>query len=460
MLLGRPDCAAAPTSASLSAPGSGGGTRATRALVPRQASLLRRFNGRNIAADEGFLLTAFYLHSDAPLCPHVECVRRSLGCVQPGDLALGQRRRNLSSRSFIVVRLEGSENTMVERGMMMKTIHPAKLDDQSLLDAAAHLNEERRATAALLRALMEIDSRRLYLGQGCASMFTYCTQVLHLSEGGAYNRIEAARAARRYPVILELLEQSAITLTTVRLLSPHLTSNNHSAVLASVRHKSRREVEERIAVLSPKPDARVVVRRLPQAHTEPVTLLPVVPVQTRSPQAADGATPSVRVAPVPTAMPLTPNRYRIQLTVSRETHDRFLRAQALLRHAVPSGDAAEIFDRAIRMLLADLERRKAAQVPRPRRPRQCAPNSRHIPAVVRRAVWKRDQGCCAFVGASGRCRETGFLEFHHVQPFATGGKATVENIELRCRAHNAFEASLVFGPSAGDVVREATQMWG
>ena len=101
------------------------------------------------------------------------------------------------------------------------------LDDDSLLDAAKRLaTEERRATAALLRALMEIDSRRLYLGQGCASMFAYCTQVLHLAEGAAYNRIEAARAARNYPVILDLLEESAITLTAVRLLAPHLTTEN------------------------------------------------------------------------------------------------------------------------------------------------------------------------------------------------------------------------------------------
>ena len=74
-------------------------------------------------------------------------------------------------------------------------------------------------------------------------MFVYCTRVLHLSEGGAYNRIEAARAARSWPVILELLEQSAITLTAIRLLAPHLTAENHCAVLASARDKSKREVE-------------------------------------------------------------------------------------------------------------------------------------------------------------------------------------------------------------------------
>ena len=47
------------------------------------------------------------------------------------------------------------------------------MEDRALLDAAKHLViEEHLATAALLRALMEIDSRRLYLGEGCASMFS------------------------------------------------------------------------------------------------------------------------------------------------------------------------------------------------------------------------------------------------------------------------------------------------
>ena len=73
-------------------------------------------------------------------------------------------------------------------------------------------------------------------------------------------------------------------------------------------------------------------------------------------------------------------------------------------------------------------------------------SSRHVPAAVRRRVWKRDQGQCAFVGDSRRCTERGFLEFHHVVPFADGGPTTAENLQLRCRAHNVYEAEQHFGP--------------
>jgi hypothetical protein len=68
------------------------------------------------------------------------------------------------------------------------------LSDNDLLAEVHHLTEcERQATARLIAALGELDARRLYLGEGCSSLFTYCTQVLHLSEHAAYRRIEAAR---------------------------------------------------------------------------------------------------------------------------------------------------------------------------------------------------------------------------------------------------------------------------
>ena len=90
---------------------------------------------------------------------------------------------------------------------------------------------------------MEIDVRRLYLREGCSSLFTYCTQVLHLAEGAADNRIEAARAARRFPAVLDALARGEITLTTIRLLAPHLTDDNHSGLIAAAQHKSKRDVE-------------------------------------------------------------------------------------------------------------------------------------------------------------------------------------------------------------------------
>ena len=323
-------------------------------------------------------------------------------------------------------------------------------DDQLLNALKAAAVVEREATVSLIALLAEVDARRLYLGQGFSSLFVYCTQCLHLSEHAAYGRIEAARIARRFPLVLELLADGSITLTTVSLLASHLTSATHQRLLDAARHKSKREVEQQIAALRPEPDVPSAVRKLPRlglvaTQTSVMNGTPNSPRASVRLEADSMLAPAIpRVAP-PVIRPLAPERYKVQFTVGRETHAKLRRVQDLLRHLVPDGDPAVIFDRALTLLLQDLERRKLAHVERPRDRSTANDAGRHVPAAVKRKVWARDGGQCAFVGADGRCGERGFLEFHHVIPFADGGSTTVENLQLRCRAHNAYEAREYFG---------------
>jgi hypothetical protein len=346
-------------------------------------------------------------------------------------------------------------------------------DAQLLAEVKRLVARERTATAELIRSLMELDTRRLYLAEGCSSLFTYCTQVLHLSEHAALGRIEVARAARRLPAILDRLLEGSVTVTNVRMLAPHLTDENHVALLDAARHKSKREVEHIVATLRPRPDVAASIRKLPAAKAADSPAAP----SSGAPAAMTSPAPTLRLADpverphdeaqVSAASPrpahrrvvaaLAPERYRVQLTVSREAHDNLRRAQDLLRHVIPSGDPAAIVERALTLLVAQLEKAKCAATPQPRRSLGTGSKSRHIPAAVRREVWRRDGGRCAFVGPRGRCGERGFLEFHHVVPYAAGGAAETSNVQLRCRAHNAFEAELFFGM---DAARERAPAWG
>jgi hypothetical protein len=159
--------------------------------------------------------------------------------------------------------------------------------------------------------------------------------------------------------------------------------------------------------------------------------------------------------PRPKIEPLAADRYLLRVTLSGDTHAKLRRAQELMGHQVPSGDPAAILDKALSLLVADLEQAKAAKVTRPRttaKPSAQSPSadgSRHIPAALRREVWTRDGGRCAFVGSHGRCTEISRLEFHHVVPFARGGPTTVSNVALRCRAHNGYESEQAFGKTVG-----------
>lgn len=343
------------------------------------------------------------------------------------------------------------------------------LSDRELIAETRRLAaRERHATAHVIAALMELDARKLYLGEGCSSLFTYCTHVLHFSEHAAYGRIEAARAARRFPAILDHLADGSLTLTSVGLLAPHVTPENHANLLAAARHKSKRDVQHLIAALRPLPAVPSSVRKLPGARPIEVgTRLGVgiprsaeAPTTTPMPSSADSAVEAPTVAAIALGReyqpepprrsaviaPLAPERYKVQITISRETHDKLRRAQDLLRHVIPNGDPAAIFERALTLLVEDLERKKLAAAKRPRAGATPTVSSRHVPAAVKREVWARDGGRCAFVGANGRCTERGFLEFHHVVPFADGGATDVANLQVRCRSHNAYESEEWFGP--------------
>ena len=227
--------------------------------------------------------------------------------------------------------------------------------------------------------------------------------------------------------------------------------------------------------------------------------------------------PTVRRTARPVLQPLSPQRYRVQFTIGQETHDAVKRLQSLMRRELPDGDLATIFDQGVCLLLEKVEKAKfGVGVKRrpetaktsedahtyetrirfktdsgggePRRedagsrtdvfeetandppesplagPRSEARAairrregpSRHIPSAVKRAVWRRDGGQCAFVSAGGRrCTEGAFLELHHIHPHALDGPATVANISLRCRRHNAYEAELFFGPRAAPAIGDA-----
>jgi len=328
----------------------------------------------------------------------------------------------------------------------MTTKSPTNMSNQELLAATSRVaGDERRATAELLALLAEVDARRLYLGEGCSSLFAYCTRVLHFSEHAAYHRIEAARAARCFPIVLQLVADGSVTTTTVALLLPHLTLENHAALLADARHKTRKEVEHQIACLAPKPDACSIVRRIPTHQAAVTSGTPMTSGTTGAP--APSPLPAMAAEPRPKVEALTSDRYLLRVTLSAAGHANLRRAQDLLRHSVPSGDPAAVVERAFALLVEQLERQKIANVSRPRRvTRQTSRDSRHVPAAVRRKVWARDEGRCAFTSAQGRrCGETGRLEFHHLIPFARGGPSTLENIALRCRAHNRHESEQLFG---------------
>lgn len=302
------------------------------------------------------------------------------------------------------------------------------------------VTEDRSNTAAMLAYIGEIDRRKLYLEDSYPSMFALCTRHFGMSESIAGKRIRAGRAACRFPRILEMIRRGDLHLSGVHQLAAYLTEQNHEEVLERATRRSMREIDLLIAEISPQPDRASVIRELS--------------VEAEGSEGTDveGTEGSVRRDLVPAnslrnlTIPLSPRRYRLHVTIGQLAKDALEELQGLLSHQIPNGDPALVVEQALVALLRDTKKKRAALAKRPRAPKKLTKKTRMIPAHVRRAVFERDGGRCTFVDGEGnRCDSAWQVEFHHCVPFGRDGPHTLDNVELRCRAHNQYEAELEYG---------------
>jgi hypothetical protein len=325
----------------------------------------------------------------------------------------------------------------------------ARLSDDDLAARAKSLAaRERDATAQMIAHLAEMDTRDIHLRAGYPRLYEYCLRVLRLSEWEAWNRIEAARVARRFPGLFDMLEEGSIHLTGIKLLAPHLTEENHRKVLECARWKSKLAIGEIVARLHPVPDVPTSVVPILEFGlvASPPSALPRHPASSAEPQTpatASGTPPIVPPSPPAqpaTLTPLSPRRYKLQLTISAETLEKLRRAKDMLGHVVAAGDDDAVLNRALTVLLDKLAREKLARTdkPRPGRPRNR--RARRPSAAVRRVLWERDGGRCKYISPDGhRCEETRRIEGHHLDPWALGNDADdPEAFELRCSRHNDY----------------------
>lgn len=331
----------------------------------------------------------------------------------------------------------------------------AHLDDDSLEHSFdTHAAQECGAIASLLADIAEIDARHLFLRAGFESMRAYCMQKLHLTEDAAAKRIQVARLARELPALFPAIGGGGLHLTAVGLLASRLNRSNVDEWIAAAARKTVREIEVLLAVRYPQPeilqlDGGITPQVIARQSTTEITTQVVVPQHSCEIRHVSRHVEFAR-QPVPSQVrpkitPLSGHRFLLEFSFRTAAHDKLLRAQERLGHAVPSGDIAEVMERGIDALHRELDRQQFGIGARSGQPR-AAGTRRSIPAQIRKAVFERDGGRCAFIHRDGRgCGSTRRLEFDHIVPFARGGKTTIENLRLLCRAHNQHEAERAFG---------------
>ncbi len=271
-----------------------------------------------------------------------------------------------------------------------------------------------------------------------------------------------------------------------------LTQENVDDILARAAFRTRAEVEHLVVSVQARTAPRAGVRKLAErapAAASAALPLPASDAGAEAAPVAGPAEPTLGPDPIADSRPALPptvaqpkrraetlavseTHWSLRVTLDRACKEDLETLRSLLSHKVPDGDLAAVLHEAIRCAIEKHGKRKGAAAPERKTKdakegsKECAkegseegsnrgakqvaakpPGARPtIPAIVRRAVWKRDGGRCAWVGPDGcGCNSRWKLELDHIRPVALGGLSTIDNLRLACRAHNLLHAENTFG---------------
>ncbi|HSC85815.1 MAG TPA: HNH endonuclease signature motif containing protein [Polyangiaceae bacterium] len=348
-----------------------------------------------------------------------------------------------------------------------------ELTDVELVDGLRELETRQRVTiAAIVEHLLEMDRRRLHLRLGYSSLYEYCQVALELSEDEAYRRVAATRMVAEFPEALGLLSKGRLTLTTLTMLKPHVTTDNAPEMFEMAAGLTKRELEKQLASLRPDSARNDVFARgrLRATGPEQWRLETTVGESTRSllERALDLTS---HTNPTRAFEPVLEQALRLLVEkLEREKRGKLAPARKAARSVdvedtadvVAADGAAEVAAETVEVVAAAAKKVEVAlSLPEPidlTAPTQwmgrtaaasSAPARKARPAIprpVRRAVFERDGERCAFVGRDGRqCECRRHLELDHFIPWELLREHTVGGLRVMCRAHNQLLAEDWFG---------------
>ncbi len=310
------------------------------------------------------------------------------------------------------------------------------LTDQVLLEKTSALVQlERETTTQILYHLQEVERRRLFATRGYPSLFAYCVEGLGYSESSAQRRISSMRLLKGLPpemahdvekkiqegvLSLSVLAQAQSFFQEEARINPNLSTLEKKEVLIALEGKSSRQAARQLQDLSSQsaPPVREYTRPAGRGKTE------------------------------------------IHLVVDEATLETLEKIKGLLAHSHPQMGWGELLDFIAKTAWEKLDpsrepahktksvlKNESAETQSAPALPTSAVHREKMSAVLKRAVWKKSEGQCAYADPlTGRvCGSRRFLQIEHLQPVALGGKNELSNCTLRCSVHNQLTAIQVFG---------------
>jgi hypothetical protein len=266
----------------------------------------------------------------------------------------------------------------------MKLLH---LSDINLLkETKVLVSKEREILSKVLWHLKEIDIRKLYSKEKCASLFEYCVKILKYSEAQASRRVTACRMLREMPELANKIEKGSINLTQLNQARSFFNEEN------IIDNKNKMEIINLIEGTSTR-ESESILWKL------------------KSPEASQ----------------------KQKIIISDNSYQKLKALQALKAHSCKNLD--ELIDKMYEelntlwnpMLNPTFSSRTTKNE-----------NKRYISKSDKSTIWERDKGKCQ------NCGSTYAIQIDHIQPFSHGGKTNLGNLRLLCRNCNQSKGTNTF----------------
>jgi len=307
---------------------------------------------------------------------------------------------------------------------------------------------EKRHVALMIAHIAEMARRRGHVECGYKNLFEYSTRRLNLSEGSVWLRIQVANVCRRFPQILLALADNRLSLTVAGLLAPALTEDNVERLLSDCAGMTKREAEEYLVALRPKPVFAPSIRKTPSPPVALPAALQLSEPQIMAPRPVPRVSPSI-------LEPVRPETFNFRFAADRKFKEKFERLAEVLGVENPLLHMAEIMEKAMDIALdkKDMKRKIARRRERKSRKddncrQRTRPDevSRYVPSHVRERVHERAGYQCEYRAEDGtRCRSRTGLEIEHLRPFAIHHSHDENLLRVYCGPHNRLAAERVFG---------------
>lgn len=286
------------------------------------------------------------------------------------------------------------------------------------LEAVKAVESCQRADAYLLRVIEVVSEKELYLDCGLPSLYSYCTRLLHISEGIACALIAVINKGKEVPELIAAVELGKVSLSKAKKICSVITPKNHREWIDLATHETSRVIEKCVAQANPKEAVKE------SAHYK------------------------------------FADRLEFKLGVSEEWIELLANTKDLLsqkQSRVVTSEEALLFvmrefnerhhpvKKAERAILRAKKRTELADQQCPgtveptNRSNRKPLNRKPVKRITIHAVNHRDQGQCTHVSESGRCEQKRWLDHHHIIPVASGGTNDIENLTTLCHGHHKMQ---------------------